>query len=73
MVLQLLFTSVDRLPLGSTSHFEAEGDPSNAIISELPTVPEPSTAMHGMETAIDDITQSFVPRLLTTWRNNPKK
>ncbi|KAJ8615072.1 hypothetical protein MRB53_034444 [Persea americana] len=38
----------DQLPLKSTSQLEAEGDQSNTIASELPAVPEPSTAMHGI-------------------------
>ena len=54
-----MFTCADQSPLESTSHFKAEGDPSNTIISELPAVPQHSTAMHGMETATDDITRAL--------------
>ncbi|KAJ8649032.1 hypothetical protein MRB53_002055 [Persea americana] len=49
----------DQLPLESTSQLEADGGPSNTIASELPAVPEPSTAMYGMGAATDGITQAF--------------
>ena len=54
-----MFTYIDQLPLESTSQLEADGGPSNTIASELPAVPEPSTAMYGMGAATDGITQAF--------------
>ncbi|KAJ8621780.1 hypothetical protein MRB53_030309 [Persea americana] len=49
----------DQLPSGSTSQVEAEGDSHNTIISEVPLVPAPSTVMHGVEVATDDMAQSL--------------
>ncbi|KAJ8632689.1 hypothetical protein MRB53_026025 [Persea americana] len=46
----------DQLPLGSTTQVKAEGDSHKAIISEVPVVPKPSTVMHGVEVATDDMT-----------------
>ncbi|KAJ8649441.1 hypothetical protein MRB53_002464 [Persea americana] len=43
----------------STSQVEAEGNSHDTIVSEMPVVPEPSTAMHGVGVATDDITQAL--------------
>ncbi|KAJ8649179.1 hypothetical protein MRB53_002202 [Persea americana] len=50
----------DQLPSKlSTSQVEAEGDSHNIIISQVPVIYEPSTVMHGVEVATDDIAHTL--------------